>query len=176
MAELERLILLRPQNCEQSGTFETARNSMTKTLKSILVLATAALILGQAVTAKRPAMEPKNRGLPLLSNSEATRVLARACGDCHSDRTDWPWYSHVAPVSWWIAQHVREGRKKLDLSKWERYSSSQKHDKLESICGLISTGRMPPWQYAAMHPEAHLTAEDKQAVCSWVKEETTAAR
>jgi len=48
-------------------------------------------------------------------------VLVRACGNCHSNHTEWPWYSHVAPVSWWIAQHVREGREKLDFSGWEKY-------------------------------------------------------
>jgi hypothetical protein len=55
--------------------------------------------------------------------------LVRACGNCHSNHTDWPWYSHVAPVSWWITQHVREGREKLDFSDWERYSAWQKRDK-----------------------------------------------
>jgi Haem-binding domain len=71
---------------------------------------------------------------------------------------------------------VREGREKLDFSEWERYSTMQKRDKLESMCGLISTGRMPPRMYTAMHPEAKLTDENKKAVCAWVKEQTIAAR
>jgi Haem-binding domain len=103
-------------------------------------------------------------------------VGLRACGNCHSNHTDWPWYSHVAPVSWWITQHVREGREKLDFSDWERYSAWQKRDKLDSMCGLISTGKMPPWLYTTMHAEAQLTEEDKNAVCAWVKEQTVAAR
>jgi hypothetical protein len=68
---------------------------------------------------------------------------------------------------------VREGREKLDF---EKYSVWQKRDKLDSMCGLISTGRMPPWLYTTMHPEAKLTEEDKKAVCAWVKEQTVAAR
>jgi Haem-binding domain len=99
---------------------------MTRTLKSIVALVAVAVIVGQAGTEQRAGIEPRNRGLPLLLNSEATRVLVRACGNCHSNRTDWPWYSHVAPVSWWIARHVREGREKLDFSKWETYSGMAK--------------------------------------------------
>jgi hypothetical protein len=71
---------------------------------------------------------------------------------------------------------VREGREKLDFFEWETYSTMQKRDKLESMCGLISTGRMPPRMYTAMHPEAKLSDENKKAVCAWVKEQTVAAR
>ncbi len=110
-----------------------------------------------------------------MFNSEPARVLVRACGNCHSNRTDWPWYSHVAPVSWWIERHVREGREQLDLSQWETYSPGQRRDKLESMCGLISTGRMPPRLYTSMHPEAKLTEADKKAICAWVKQVTMGA-
>ena len=149
---------------------------MMRTLKSIAALLAVAVIVVQVGTEHRAAVEPRNRGLRLSSNSEPLQVLLRACGNCHSNHTDWPWYSHVAPVSWWIARHVREGREKLDFSEWETYSTMQKRDKLESMCGLISTGRMPPRMYTAMHPEAKLTDENKKAVCAWVKEQTIAAR
>jgi hypothetical protein len=149
---------------------------MMKTLKSIVALAAVAVIIGQARIEHHAAIGPRHKGLPLLSTPETTRVLMRACGNCHSDHTDWPWYGHVAPVSWWIARHVREGRRKLDFSEWETYSTSQKRDKLESMCGLISTGRMPPRLYTAMHPEAKLTEKDKKTVCAWVREQTIALR
>jgi hypothetical protein len=149
---------------------------MMKTLKSIVALVAVAVIAGQAGTEQRAGIEPRNRGLRLSSNSNPAQVLVRACGNCHSNHTDWPWYSHVAPVSWWMARHVREGREKLDFSEWETYSTSQKRDKLESMCGLISTGRMPPRIYTALHPEAKLTEETKKAVCAWVKGQTIAAR
>ena len=149
---------------------------MMRMLKSILALAAVAVIVGQVATEQRAAIELRNQGLPLLSNSESAQVLVRACGNCHSNHTDWPWYSHVAPVSWLVARHVREGREKLNFSEWEKYPTWQRRDKLESVCGLVSTGRMPPWQYTSMHPEAKLTEQDKKAVCAWVKEETIAAR
>jgi len=149
---------------------------MTRTLKSLFALAAVAVIVGQVELGQRADIKPRNEGVPLLFNSEPARVLVRACGNCHSNRTDWPWYSHVAPVSWWIERHVREGREQLDLSQWETYSPWQRRDKLESICGLISTGRMPPWLYTSMHPEAKLTETDNRAVCAWVKEATMGAR
>jgi Haem-binding domain len=149
---------------------------MMRTLKSVAPLVAVAVIVAQVGSEHRAPVEPRNRGLRLSSNSEPPQVLVRACGNCHSNHTDWPWYSHVPPVSWWIARHVREGREKLDFSEWETYSTMQKRDKLESMCGLISTGRMPPRMYTAMHPEAKLTDENKKAVCAWVKEQTIAAR
>lgn len=152
------------------------KTQVMRTLKLIAVLAAAALIIGQPGTANRVATEPKTKGMPVSLNVEPPRVLVRACGDCHSNRTDWPWYSYVPPVSWWVAQHVREGRERLDFSKWDKYSQWQRQDKLESICGLISTGRMPPWQYTVMHPAARLTETDKKAVCTWIDEEAAAAK
>ena len=129
----------------------------------MFALAAVAIIVGQVETVQRAASQPRNQELPLLFNSEPARVLVRACGNCHSNHTDWPWYSHVAPVSWWIAWDVRKGRKRLDWSQWETYSPSQRRDKLESICGLISTGRMPPRLYSSMHPKAKLSETEKQA-------------
>lgn len=148
---------------------------MMKTLKSLIVLAAVAIAVGQ-VRPEEQAVGEQNRRLPLLFNSQPGQVLVRACGNCHSNHTDWPWYSRVVPVSWWIGQHVREGRAKLDFSEWEKYSMWQRRDNLESMCGVISTGRMPPRSYAALHPEAKLSETEKKTVCSWVKQETGVAK
>jgi hypothetical protein len=63
--------------------------------------------------------------------------------------------------------HVREGREELNFSEWTTYSARQRRDELESICGVISNGRMPPGSHTALHPEASLGAQDKKAVCFW---------
>jgi hypothetical protein len=149
---------------------------MTRTLKSLFAVAALAVIVGRVEPEQRAAIERKNQELPRAFNSGPAQVLVRACGNCHSNHTDWPWYSHVAPVSWWIAGHVREGRERLDFTEWETYSPRQRRNKLESICGLISTGRMPPRLYGSMHPEAKLTETEKKAVCAWVKEEMIGPR
>ena len=103
--------------------------------------------------------------------SELGKTVERACGNCHSNDTNWPWYSHVPPVSWWIHKHVRDGREKLNFTEWTSYSKRHQHDALESICGVISTKRMPPAPYMVMHPEARLTAQDKMALCFWAAKE-----
>ena len=147
-----------------------------RVLKSIVALIALAIIAGQACTGQRAAITPKDLWQQFPSNSAPAQILLKECGNCHSNRTEWPWYSHVAPVSWWIARDVSEGRKKLDFSQWPTYSARQKRDKLESVCGLISTGRMPPRLYKVMHPEATLSEKDKQAVCAWAKAQPSAQR
>jgi hypothetical protein len=111
------------------------------------------------------------RNVEPLRGSEVANTLARACGDCHSNQTSLPWYGHVAPISWWIKSHVREGREELNFSEWTKYSTLERYNELESICGVISNGRMPPAAYTALHPEARLGAQDKQAVCAWAANE-----
>lgn len=145
-------------------------------LTSIVVFTALFVIVGHVGDEHHETIKAENRRFPPTWEAEPSRVFARACADCHSDHTDWPWYSHVVPVSWWIRQHVREGRQNLNFSEWEKYSAKQKRDKLESICGAIATGRMPPRLYIFMHPEAKVTEEDKGTVCDWVEAETTGAR
>ncbi len=147
-----------------------------KPLKLIVAFVFVSVIVGKVGTEWRSGIDPRNRGLQFSSNSGPAKILVRACGNCHSNHADWPWYGHVAPVSWWIARDVREGRKHLDFSEWETYSTRQKRDKLESMCGLVATGRMPPGLYTAMHPEAKLTETDKNTVCGWAKEQDDDAR
>jgi hypothetical protein len=149
---------------------------MMRTLKPILVLAAIAVVVGQVAIGRQSSHNPGSVGPPPSFHSDPAQVLVKACGNCHSDRTVWPWYSHVPPVSWWIARHVREGREMLDFSEWQSYSEYQRLDKAESICGLVSTGRMPPRPYAAMHPEARLSASEKKAVCAWAQEVTIGVR
>lgn len=102
-----------------------------KTLKAILALSAVIVIVGQVRAERHAAVAPQNVEQPLVSHPATVQVLARACGNCHSNHTEWPWYSHVAPISWWIARDVREGRDKLDFSKWKTYSARQKRDKSE---------------------------------------------
>jgi hypothetical protein len=143
-----------------------------KMLPSIIISVVLVLAVGLSRSRDRvdqpSAMAHDLRDGESLRESEAGKVLVQACGNCHSNQTEWPWYSHVAPVSWWIQSHVRKGREELNFSKWTSYSARQRRAKLDSICGLISTGRMPPWAYTMLHPEARLTATEKKRVCVWV--------
>jgi hypothetical protein len=106
-----------------------------------------------------------------FSSSEGGKTVARACGNCHSNQANLPWYGYVVPISWWIQSHVRQGRQALNFSEWAAYSVRRRRDELESICGLISNGRMPPASYKALHPESRLETQDKKVICAWAANE-----
>jgi hypothetical protein len=146
-----------------------------KMLPSIIISVALVLAVGLSRSRDRvnqaSAMAHDLRDAEPLRELEAGKVLAQACANCHSNHTEWPWYSHVAPLSWCIQSHVRKGREELNFSKWRSYSARQRRAKLDSICGLISTGRMPPWSYTMLHPEARLTAKEKRSVCVWAATE-----
>jgi cytochrome c551/c552 len=92
-------------------------------------------------------------------DSPQTRALAkRACFDCHSNETVWPWYSYVAPVSWLVYNNTMEGRRRLNFSEW----TSGSLRRTSEIAQVIQSGRMPPAIYLPMHPSAQLTSAEKQ--------------
>ncbi|MBI4731547.1 MAG: heme-binding domain-containing protein [Chloroflexi bacterium] len=94
-------------------------------------------------------------------DSPATRDLAqRACFDCHSNETVWPWYSTIAPFSWLIYSDVVEGRQKMNFSEWTQGGSQD----IDELMEVLQEGEMPPFQYLLMHPEAKLTDDEKQTL------------
>jgi hypothetical protein len=104
-------------------------------------------------------------------DSPQTRALAqRACFDCHSNETTWPWYSKVAPVSWLVAKDVNEGRRKLNFSDWGQSGQRRgDEDPVEEITRNIENGQMPPWYYTLLHPTASLSAVEKQQLIDGFK-------
>lgn len=99
-------------------------------------------------------------------DSPETRALAqRACFDCHSNETVWPWYSNVAPVSWFVANHVFDGRRRLNFSQWDQPNADQ-----DDITDVIASREMPLWSYLPMHPEARLTDAETQALIDGLKQ------
>ena len=94
-------------------------------------------------------------------------VLARSCYDCHSNETVWPWYSRIAPVSWLIAEDVKKGRVELNFSVWDQYNERRKARKLKEIAEQVEQSKMPQWYYVLLHPEAKLSAGDKEMILRW---------
>lgn len=92
-------------------------------------------------------------------------VLDRACGDCHSNNTVWPWYTEVAPVSWLMAYGVKEGRKAVNFSEWTVYPAERQRQLLVASCQDVSGGKMPGSAWTWLHPEARLSAQDIEIIC-----------
>ena len=98
-------------------------------------------------------------------NPQVGAILNRSCQDCHSSRTNWPWYSRVAPVSWIVSKHVSEGRQMLDFSEWANQRPSA--DERMLICDAVSDGRMPLPEYTVIHRNAKLSKRDVELICGW---------
>jgi hypothetical protein len=102
---------------------------------------------------------------------EVAATLDRSCRDCHSNKTVWPWYTQVAPVSWWLKNHVDEGRRDLNLSEWAKLPPDRQDRKLRQICDEVQDGQMPLASYLPMHPTAKLSEQDKKTLCDWTDKE-----
>jgi len=94
-------------------------------------------------------------------------ILRRACFDCHSSETRWPWYSGVAPVAWGVAHDVEEARAAFNLSDWGTYPQRKRIAILEKICDEVREGKMPLKQYLWLHRDATLSEADWKSVCDW---------
>lgn len=143
---------------------------MSVWIKRAIWVVVAVLIVGQAIRPSRT-NPPTQAALDISSEdalpSATMSVFHRACNDCHSNLTVWPWYSGVAPVSWLVAYDVRAGREKMNLSECGNYSVESRSKLAQEICKEVTEGEMPGPMYALMHPQAKLTSTDVQAVCSW---------
>jgi hypothetical protein len=137
---------------------------------AILCAPAIALLVAQFVRLDRS--NPSVHG-DLSAPPVVKEAFQRSCYDCHSNQTRWPWYSAVAPPSWWIHYEVDEGRKRLNFSSWTDYVSDPgtEDQKLSEIARLIASDAMPPWYYRAMHPDARLTQPERAAIARWIVDE-----
>lgn len=99
---------------------------------------------------------------------DALAVLKRSCYDCHSNETEWPWYSHVAPISWAISRDVNEGRDAMNLSEWDFYEPLEQRDLKDLILEQIDEKQMPLWYYLSLHPNSKLSKTDRIALGNWI--------
>ncbi|NAY90644.1 cytochrome C [Muricauda sp. JGD-17] len=101
---------------------------------------------------------------------EAQKILKTTCYDCHSDNTNYPWYNNIAPISYWLDDHIEEGKEHLDFSDWGNYSVKKKDHKLEELVEEVEEGEMPLKEYTWTHKEARLTEAQKKALMDWAME------
>jgi hypothetical protein len=99
-------------------------------------------------------------------------IFKRSCDDCHSNKTVYPFYSYIVPMSWNIEEHIKEGRKELNFSVWNTYDAQKKGKKLEEICEEVELDLMPHNQYLWIHWDAKLNTDDKKTICDWTKVES----
>ena len=112
---------------------------------------------------------PPERGAAAAPGDVQT-LLRRACFDCHSNETVWPWYSQIAPASLVIAQDVKKGRKEVNFSTWEKYDERRKARKLKEIAKQVEKGGMPLFYYLPLHPDAKLSPAERELIVKWAKQ------
>ena len=102
--------------------------------------------------------------------ANVAKVLQRACYDCHSNYTVYPWYANVQPIAWWLAHHVNDGKRHFNLSEFTTYTNKRASHKLEAAVNELKEGGMPLPSYTWAHPEARLSEADKQLLIEWAQD------
>lgn len=149
---------------------------MAKFLKqSLIALAVlfAAIQLIRPSKVNPPIDENQTLQARIQVSREVNAVLERSCSDCHSSKTRWPWYSNIAPLSWYLVHDVNEGRAELSFSNWGSYTTKRAARKLQEICEQIDKGAMPLKTYALVHPDAKVSDSAKKLLCNWASQERT---
>jgi hypothetical protein len=145
---------------------------------SIGLLGMAALwATASSFAAHQLAQRESHLGTPVLLNGTPAppniqAIMDRACRDCHSNQTTWPWYAGLPPVSWMVEEDVQKGRKFLNLSQWDRYTPAQQIGYLASMTTSTMQNRMPPQPYRLLHWPANLTDQDRKEIKQWAMSES----
>lgn len=106
-----------------------------------------------------------NKVVEMPKNIEG--ILKTSCYDCHSNNTDYPWYSKIQPGGWWMASHIKKGKEELNFSEFGSYSNRRQQSKLKSIIDAMDDGTMPIPAYTWIHKNAILSNGDKMKLTKW---------
>lgn len=152
---------------------------LLKVVKWLLIVVACLFLIAQF---KRPAKTNPafDQSMAIEANTQldpkVREVLERSCNDCHSNKTRWPWYANVAPMSWFVIDHVNHGREHMNLSEWGKYNSDERKALLNDFCPLVTENAMPLSSYTPLHPGSKLSDEDKKRVCEWATAERARIR
>jgi len=145
---------------------------MSKSIKWTLLALVAILLVIQLfrIDKTNPPVEPGTDFMALANPpADVAQILKSSCYDCHSHETKYPWYTNVAPVSWWIGNHIKEARGHLNFSAWNTYDAEKKAHKAEECAEEVEKKLMPLKSYLRMHPEARLSDEQRERFSAWFK-------
>ena len=96
-------------------------------------------------------------------------ILKNACNDCHTNKSTYPWYSHIQPVGFWLNHHINDGKRHLNFDEFLTYDAKKKDHKMEELIESQTEGWMPMESYTLIHKEAKLTSEEKNAIIAYAK-------
>lgn len=99
--------------------------------------------------------------------TEVTTILAKACNDCHSNKTEYPWYANIQPAAFWLNDHVVDGKRHLNFNEFNKYRIAKQYKKLEECIDEVKDGEMPLESYTIIHKNAILTEAEKTTLTNW---------
>ena len=137
--------------------------------KKILLLLLAAFIIIQAFRPAKNNSGDKSKDISLsypFPDSVAT-IFNKACNDCHSNNTNYPIYAEIQPVTWWLNDHIQDGKKHFNLNEFGGYRIAKQYHKMEECIEQLKSGEMPLESYTVIHKEARLTDAERQLVIKW---------
>lgn len=140
-----------------------------KVFKKLLIVLLVVFVVAQAF---RPEKNNSNDTSKDISNSyvvpeNVKTILAKACNDCHSNNTRYPWYAEIQPVAWWINDHVKDGKKHLNFNEFDGYRIARQYKKLEECIEEVKDGEMPLTSFTIIHKDAKLSDDEKQILFTW---------
>ncbi len=142
-------------------------------IKKILLLLLALVVIAQFI---RPAKNvsavagPNDIAAKHPVPADVAALLKRACYDCHSNHTNYPWYAEVQPAGWWLASHVNDGKRHLNFSEFAAYPAKRAKTKAGEIVDEVEQKKMPLKSYTWMHPEARLTPGEVKLITAWAED------
>ena len=141
---------------------------MKKIVKTVLIFALLALVVIQFIRPDKN--EGGYEGVSYFENEtkpspSVAGILKENCYDCHSNQTNYPWYAEIAPVNYWLADHVNDGKKHFNVSAWNDYSIKKKEHKLEELLEMVEEGEMPLDSYTWLH--GNLSEDDTTQLIQW---------
>ena len=141
-------------------------------LRKILLVLLAALVIIQFIHPKKNKAEgsqPNYIGNAFPIPADVKTILAKACNDCHSNNTRYPWYSMLQPVHWWMNNHIKDGKKGLNFDEYTSRSLRFQYHKMEDVIEQLKEGDMPLNSYTWIHKDAKLTVEEKTRITGWAE-------
>lgn len=140
-------------------------------LKKIGLALVVVLVVMQAFRPEKNISADHSKNIATLYpvSKEVDAILVKACNDCHSNNTKYPWYASVQPLAWWINDHVVDGKRHFNLDDFANYKLRKQYHKMEEVIEQVKEGEMPLESYSLIHAEAKLTQAEQATLTSWAQ-------
>lgn len=140
-----------------------------KLFKKIMVALLVILLMMQAFrpTKNLSANTENDISVSYAVPTEVKTILAKACNDCHSNKTEYPWYANIQPVAFWLNDHVVDGKRHMNFNEFNKYRIAKQYKKLEECIDEVKDGEMPLESYTMIHKNAILTEAEKTTLTNW---------